>query len=251
MKSFLKWLFGSKNNNEYKNKKINDDVINPATKAKDRLYYIEKGKEKERLGDYEWALKYYNKIMKENSNDFQAYYHIGKIKELQGAIDEALEYYKKSTESFSNWTKPYTARAAIRFTQWYYPAVNEECNKALAITESDSDAYFYRAKAKIKRFDYSGAVKDYDKSIEYHRYDSTVWLAEIYKEQEELLVFLYLQIKPVTHEEFWSRWRARNKKGDYKWALIDMNKAIELNKTDADKDFIYKHIRNDLISQSL
>jgi len=102
----------------------------------------------------------------------------------------------------------FKASAATKFDKGDFDGAIADCTKAIALAAMDTEAYFYRARAKESNNDFDGAIADYDKVI---------------------------QLDPNNAVAYNDRGFAKESKGDLEGAAADLNKAAKLNSPPASR----------------
>ena len=106
--------------------------------AESQKFYIDRGKRKQKINDYQGSIDDFTKAIELNPEDGDGYYFRGyskfKIEDYQGSI--------------------------IDFT------------KAIELNPEDGDAYYYRGSSKGNLEDYQGSIDDFTKAININPKDS-------------------------------------------------------------------------------
>ena len=190
--------------------------------------YIKRGDEKRGKGDMAGAIADYSRAIELNPKSFDAYNRRGlaknKNRDTEGAIADYGRAIAVAPDSFA----PYFNRAIAKFDKGDQTGAIADFERALAIEPDDDDAKAGLAAAetmlalkgntapsvlkagdlinsgntKLDGGNIAGAIADYSQSI---------------------------QLNPEFAIAYYSRARARQKKGDTKGALNDYSRAIELN----------------------
>jgi len=180
---------------------ITTDLENEAEK------YFYSGVEKADSGDYQGAIKDFNKAIELNPKDAEAYYNRGVTNVKLGDYREAIEDFNKAIELNPKDAEAYYNRGVAKAKLDDYREAIEDFNKAIELNPKDAEAYYNRGVAKAKLDDYRGEIGDFNKAIE---------------------------IKPRYAKAYNNRGVAKAKLGNDRGEIEDFNKAIEITPMFAD-----------------
>lgn len=216
--------------------------INPS----DAEAYLSRGFAKDELKDYTGAIQDYNKAIEINPNYAMAYYNRGIVKAKLSFYKEAIQDYNKAIELNPKDAYAYYNRGIAKGEN---ESAIQDYSKAIEINPQYVDAYITRGNVKAKLSDYIGANQDYNKAIEINPNNATAYFnrgisryalddnvdacLDWNKAGDLGIAKAYDMIKEYCGKEYFESGMAKNKSGDYKSAIQDYNKAIELNPKDA------------------
>lgn len=138
-------------------------------------------KEKYQLGNYSAAVEDFNRAIKINPNDAEAYSHRGAAELGLKKYQEAISDYNKALQINPQSAELYVNRGLVYGSMGNYQKAIEDYNQSIEINSEYDNAYFNRGVAYYKLNDQKKAIADSEK------------LAQLYKakgaavDEEEIL----------------------------------------------------------------
>ena len=164
--------------------------------------YNNRGVVKNKLRKYQEAIADYNKAIELNPNYVEAYNNRGNAKKDLGQHQEAIADYDKAIELNPDFAGAYSNRGATKSNWGQHQEAIADHDKAVELDQNDAIAYNNRGIAKSKLGQYQEAIDDFNKAIELD-----LNYAEAYN----------------------NRGFAKDELGQHQEAIADYDKAIELN----------------------
>ena len=181
--------------------KVNNNS-NESAKKQTSEEYINSGRKKVALKDYQGAMEDFNNAIGLNPSSDTAYANIGLCKSGLEDYKGAIQDYNKAIELNPKLFKAYYGRGLVKYKlEDYYGAIQDN-SKAIELNPNFAEAYINIGLCKHSLKDYRGAIQDYTKAIEL---DSKLPRA------------------------YFNRGYSKHKLEDYKEAIQDYNNAIELD----------------------
>jgi len=119
------------------------------------------------VGDIEGALKDFEKAIKINPNESQAYYDRGLLYARTGSdINKALNDFSKAIELDANYAEAYANRANMYLKLREPQKAIIDCTKAIELSQDNFEPYFNRGLAYANTGEFAKALEDYNKVIE-------------------------------------------------------------------------------------
>jgi len=237
--SFLKKLLERKNETK---KELN--IIKGA------YHYLNESLLKYNVKDYQGALSDLNKSIELNPNFFMFYYNRAnvklKLKDFKGSINDC----NKTIESIPNFVLAYNIRGLAKNGIKDFKGAINDFDKAIKIDNNFASAYGGRGIVKSSLKDIEGAISDFDKAIKIDSKNHIFFVSRggikffsgLKKEgcqdfqKAKELGFSDAQIlinkfcnSSKTAKEYFESAIIKGRSKDYKGALTDYNKAIEIN----------------------
>ncbi len=237
--SFLKKLL-------YMNNKIKKEL----NIKKGAYHYLNESRLKYDFNDYEGALLELNKSIELNPHFFISYYNRGNIKLKLGDFQGSINDCNKAIEIIPNFVLAYIVRGIAKFKLKDNKGAIYDFNKSIEIDNNFASAYIGRGLVKADLKDINGAINDFDKAIEIDPKNEQFYISRGgikyfsgFKEQgcqdfEKAKELGFLDAQTLinkfcnhiqTSEEYFKSAIAKERIKDYKGALADYNKAIEIN----------------------
>jgi clan AA aspartic protease (TIGR02281 family) len=215
---------------------INEQKEVYATQKGTALDYFLLGNESFNQSNFSLATEYYSKAIEINNKYLRAYYNRGtalsKLKDHKGAISD----YNKAIELNHDFADAYYNRGNSKYELNDYQGAINDYTKAIELDSNDNKAYFNRGNSfkTLKKYDL--AIKDYSKSIELDSNDKSAYLNRgnsfFSLDKYDLAIKDYstsLMIDANYTTAYFYRGLVNNIIKKNKEAIIDFNKAIELN----------------------
>jgi len=194
------------------NRAINiPEFVNITSKAWDNIvdafsdssnYALRIGHNELYYGELNKAIKAYSKAIKQNPNDFDAYYSRGiaymRMRNLKGALED----FNKAITLKPDYANAYVSQGDIKFKMRDYKGAVKSYDTSIAMNKDNAHAYSARGVCKAMLKQYLQSIKDFD---------------------------LAIKINPDS-AEYWTN-RAISKKylGKLDAAIVDLNKAVQMN----------------------
>ena len=186
------------------------------------------GRDKYSKDDYKGAIADFTKAIELDANYAEAYEFRGfiknEIKDYQGANED----FSKAIEIDSNYVEAYIDRGDLKYNLKEYQSAINDYTKAIQIDSTDYIFFSKRAHAKFDLNNDKEAIGDFNKAIELNpnfkldqgHYKKT--LTENSKDIQEAINYA---------NDYLYRGLANNKLSNYKSAIIDFTKVLEVNIT--------------------
>lgn len=126
--------------------------------------YNDLGLAEYKAGNYEKAIKYFNKALEYDGTYKFAIYNIGLCYYYQEKFDEAIEQYSKTIEIDPLYEDAFFNRAFIEYDQGNYILALADYNSFIKLNPNDASAFRNRGLTKQKLSDIDGACKDWEKA---------------------------------------------------------------------------------------
>jgi len=180
--------------------------------------YYNSGNRKISAGDYQGAIEDFNKAITLDPNYVYSYIYRGVARYELGDYKQSISDFNKAIEIEPAEEVAYYHRGIARMKLGDYGQAILDFNKSIQIKPTWR-TFSERGFVKEKLGDYTGAIQDYNKAIEV--VSSELEKKDSLEAAREVDTFLYA----ITLN---SRGTAKAKLSDYRGALMDFNKAIEL-----------------------
>ena len=217
---------------------------------KGAYHYLNESQLKYNVKNYQGALSDLNKSIELNPNSFMSFYNRAnikhKLKDFKGSINDC----NKAIEIIPNFVLAYNIRGLSKIKIKDYNGAISDFTKAIEIDINCAYAYNGRGLVKASLKDIDGAINDFDKAIEidpknelfYVSRGGIKYFSDLKKEgcedfqkakelgfsDSQILINKFCNYHKTAKEYFESAiLKERNK--DYKGALANYNKAIEIN----------------------
>ena len=177
-------------------------------------------------GEYEKAIEYFNKAIKQYSREGAAYYNRGNAYSELGKSEEAIKDYLTSIELDSETGNQYAYNnISIEYDALGdYKKAIKYINLAIKAYPKDGLYFMNRGSYNLELENFDQAVKDYEKAGElYLKYKNR---ASGYAECPKGKNLIHCQMDSWYYNDI--GW-AKENLGDFNGALVSYNKAIEIN----------------------
>ena len=111
--------------------------------------YNEKGDAKLESGDFEGAIKNYDKVLKLDSKDAHAYYNRGFAKATLGKHKEAMADYNRTIKLKSDYAPSYNNRGGCKKSLGKYKEAIADYDKAIEINLSN--VMYLKARQRVQK----------------------------------------------------------------------------------------------------
>ncbi len=184
--------------------------------------------------DITQAISDYTKALTINPRYEEAYYIRGLAYASQGNLDLASSDYTKAIEINPNYVQAYINRGLIHSNKGALEQAISDFDKVVKINPNIAAAYYLRGTAYANKGNLEQAILDYSKAIEKNPNDASFYanraLAYAYKVVSERTSKID-QNSPMAYINLGG---TNIDKADFKNALSDCSKAIEINPNSAD-----------------
>lgn len=130
------------------------------------LIYFNRGFGRSLLGNYEEAIKDYDKTVELGYNLAQTYYERGQCYDQMNELDKAMADYTKAIQEDKEYLDAYNSRAIIKLRQEKTKEGIKDLDMVIKIDSNFVRAYISRGFAKQELKDKKGACKDWKKAVE-------------------------------------------------------------------------------------
>jgi tetratricopeptide (TPR) repeat protein len=209
-------------------------------------YFIYLGNREGREGNYDLAIKYYDKVLKINPYNTEIYYNRGLAWDYKGDLNNAISDYTKALEIKKDFKDAYHNRGLIYNKKGNYDLAVSDFTKALHYNPDNSQKFqliFNRAYAWFEMNDFEKAIDDYTEAIKIHEmsklnpselpeiyyYRAEAWYGKGNLDNSISDYTRAIQKKPNYDKAIFHRADRLYEKKDFASAIIDYEKAIELN----------------------
>ena len=122
------------------------------------------------MGKKENAIEIYDKILKINPNDVEAYFNKGICLSNLNLKEEAIQMYNKTIELNPNYIDAYFQRGYCYYNLKKYQKAMQEMNKVLQLDQNYYQAYYEKGFCFQKMKRYEEAIIEISKAIQLNRY---------------------------------------------------------------------------------
>lgn len=210
------------------------------------LKAYQKGLDKYNASDFREAIKHFSDAISFNVDTSGAYYYRGLAKRYNGDYRAALPDFNKAIEIKPDYTEAYYDRAKIKYHKLDdIDGALEDFNQAILLNPKDADLYVSRAILKNSIDNYEGAMRDYNKAIDLNPKDGETYFSRALMHMDienyadgikdfDIVIKLGLSADASVSifDAYSMRGNAKLLSMDYEAAIIDFNKAIELEPND-------------------
>ncbi len=184
------------------------------------------------------AIAYYNKIIKLEPQDIEAYFNRALIYVIQEKMDLAKANLDEILKLDPQNVRAYIYRGHIYNKRYKSELALADYNKAIQLNPQNGEAYAYRGFMYEKLKDKNKAVQDYYKAAQLFKAQgqttsysyANILLQSIQKDiQKKKQLDLAIQSNPDNSEAYYNRAKYYDERYQYNLALADWSKVIELN----------------------
>ncbi len=129
--------------------------------------YLKSGLEKHKLHDFEGAIKDYNKAIKTDNNNKDAYFNRGTCELALKEHKEALADFTKTIELDPKFVKAYYSRATTYASQEKYVEALPDLDKTIELEQDFPSALTLRGQIRVQSGNKKGGCEDFAKAKEY------------------------------------------------------------------------------------
>ncbi|AEM20745.1 TPR domain-containing protein [Brachyspira intermedia PWS/A] len=185
---------------------------------------------------YEEAIEDFNRAIKLDPNNSDAYLNRGISKSDLGNDKEAIEDFNRAIELEPDNSDAYLNRGISKSDLGNDKEAIEDYNKSIELNPYNEEGYIYRGLSKSNLKRYREAIKDYNKAIELVPNDSEVYLnrgaSKGYLKEYESSINDFnkaIELNPNDEHIYFNRGISKFDLKRYREAIEDYNKAIKLN----------------------
>lgn len=196
-------------------------------------------------GEYQKAFAAYEKAIKQNPKEAEAYFGLARIRFMAEQDDLALSDANRAIELYPDFAAGYELRAWIKHTLKDYDGAIADIDTAIALQPNDSTLYISRGEIYREQGDNSQGFEDLSKGMkdpranekinEISRYERTLLYGN--KEDNTKAIARYteiLAINPDANQTRRKRASVYAEQEKYEAAIMDYTKLIELNPNEPD-----------------
>ena len=229
--------------------KNQDDLQGPI--ENNAAAYVARGVAYSSKGEYDLAIKAFNKAIELDPNNVDAYIRRGNVYGSKGEYDLAIKDFDKAIALDPNNADAYRMRGIEYGSKSEYDLAINDFNKAIELGFNDTYVYMERGIAYHSKGNYDLAIKDFDKAIELdpNNMDAYVWRGIAYRSKgnHDLAIKDFdkaIELEPDNVGNYAWRGLTYLSKNEYDpaitdpaitdFAITDFAKAIELEPNKAD-----------------
>ena len=172
-----------------------------------KIFTYIQANEMAKQGEYEGAIRGYDRVIEIDPNFADAYYNRGVAKVRLKEFQEAIEDFDKAIELKPDDIFCYLNRGVAKDQIKEFPEAIKDFDEAVKLDPEYPYSYVNRGIAKAKLGNHEGAVADFDKAVD---------------------------LKPDDAEFYFNRGIAKAKLGNHEGAVADFDKAVDLKPDDAE-----------------
>lgn len=131
-------------------------------------------------GDYDNAIKYYNKAIKKDPKFVEAYDNVAVLYRKSNNLEKAIEYNKKSIAIYPQGPMAHQNLALIYSIQGNFEASLKEYKALAEINENDPESYFGMANIYMSQKKFDLALTNANKAVEIYKITDSHHLADGY-----------------------------------------------------------------------
>ena len=165
------------------------------------------GRAKTEKGDYQSAIRDYQRALQSCPDSPDAYYQIGAAQYGAGNKQAAIENFNQVIRINPRNADAYVFRGIVRSKQGDKQGAIADYNEAIRLNPNYAIAYHNRGKVRLDQGDKQGAIADFNEAI---------------------------RLNPNLFQPYVGRGNVRSQQGDKQGAIADFNEAIRLNPNSAD-----------------
>ena len=195
-------------------------------------------------GQYDAAIKDYDKVLSLKPGYADAYGNRGAAYSKRGEHDRAIKDFDKAIELNPDGAVAYNNRGNAYCAKGQYEAAIKDYSRAIELKPDVAEAHYGRGIALNRIGQYEAAIKDFDKALSLKPDDAEAYnnrgVALNSKGQYEAAIKDFdkaLERKPDYAEAYNNRSAALNSKGQYEAFIRDYDKAVELKPDDAEAHY--------------
>ena len=165
------------------------------------------GRAKTEKGDYQSAIRDYQRALQSCPDSPDAYYQIGAAQYGAGNKQAAIENFNQVIRINPRNADAYVFRGIVRSKQGDKQGAIADYNEAIRLNPNYANAYVGRGNVRLDQGDKQGAIADFNEAI---------------------------RLNPNLFQPYVGRGNVRSQQGDKQGAIADFNEAIRLNPNSAD-----------------
>lgn len=212
---------------------------------------IENGLQAAKESKYDEAEHLFKEAIQVSPSDYRnalVYMNLGKMQELQGNNQEALNSYTEAIKQYPENTRFISSRAELYLKLENYAKAVSDYSEIIRLTPGDMDAYAYRGYAYCKMKDLDKAKADLTLVLSkvptnYMASLGMVIIEQQMRHEANALAQANILISkfPKMAEPYFIRAELETDAGQKELAVIDLDKAIELDSSN--KNYVLKRAR--------
>ncbi|KKG07280.1 tetratricopeptide repeat protein [Methanosarcina mazei] len=193
-------------------------------------------------GNYEDAIKAYDKAIENNSQGLDVWYFKGIVLAFQGNYEEAVKAFDKATEIDSQSASAWHNKGLCLEILGKYEEAIEAFDKAIEIVPQNLDVWVNKGVCLANLGKYEEAIEAFDKAIAINSQESVVWYNKgsclmnlgYYEDYEEAIKTFdkAIEIEPKKLNAWINKGVCLEKLGNYEEAIKAFDKAIEIDPRD-------------------
>ena len=181
---------------------VQENMLHAVLSSDDPVFYNNRGIAYGEKGEFDLAIKDFNKAIELKSDYAFAYNNRGAVYRDKGEYDQAIEDCNEAIRLKPDYAEPYSNRGAAYRNKGDYDRAIKDYDMAIKLKPNFVQAYYNRGLACHEKGDFDLAINDYGKAI---------------------------KLNPKLFHPYYNRGNAYLRKGDFDRAIKDYSKAIELN----------------------
>ncbi len=203
---------------------------------------IQQGKILFEQGNYDAAIDIYNRLLNNQPNNTDVYYHRGLARYEIGDYQGAIADYTQVIQINPHHGQAYKKSGLTRYKLEDYEGAIADYTQAIQINPDDSAAYINRGYTRSCMGDKQGALEDYTQAVRINPHHQ-----QGKPHQPEIDVLLQeIEVNPHDTDTYKHRGDTRCDLGDYQGAIADYTQAIQINPQDAHAYYNRGNIHYDL-----
>ena len=189
-------------------------------------------------GNYEDAIKAYDKAIENNSQGSDAWYCKGAVLAFQGNFEKAIEAFDKATEIDPQFASAWYNKGLCLINLGNYEEAIKAFDKAIEITPQNLEVWANKGVCLENLGKYEEAIEAFDKAISINSQESGVWYNKgsclmnlgYYDDYEEAIKAFdkAIEIEPKKLNAWVNKGACLDKVGNYEEAIKAYDQAIEI-----------------------
>jgi tetratricopeptide (TPR) repeat protein len=190
-------------------------------------------------GNYEDAVKAYDKAIENNSQGSDVWYYKGTVLAFQGNFEEAIKAFDKAIEIDPQFASAWYNKGLCLEILGKYEEAIEAFDKAIEIAPKNLDVWVNKGVCLTNLGNYEEAIEAFDKAIEINSQESVLWYNKgtclmnlgYYEDYKEAIKAFdkAIEIEPKKLNAWINKGACLDKVGDYEEAIKAYDKAIEID----------------------
>ncbi|WP_167881150.1 tetratricopeptide repeat protein [Leptospira gomenensis] len=220
---------------------IEDQFSEESFKYHSYDFYMRKGIENNKIGNYVEAIKSFDKVVEAVPDAEFAYYNRGNSYNFLQNFDKAIESYTKAIEIDRKFHLAYMNRALVRKNLGQYEQALTDIEKTVELSPAFHDGYYNKGLILhfLKRYEESNANFKKAYSLNKSNHDSLIMIAvsaQNKNDNKEAIEYSnrYISIYPKSGAAFYIRGFSHIAEGDKSRGCADLAKAKNLGYNEAE-----------------